>query len=62
MSHSLQSYVYDHAWCTKTGFHDGNVVYVGLLPDTAKDPRRVPHTYEEINNLPPLLHDSTRLI
>lgn len=52
MFHSLQSYVYDHAWCTKTGFHDGNFLYVGVFPDTAKDPRGVPHTDEEVNNLP----------
>lgn len=47
-----QSYVYDHAWCTKTGFYYGNIVYAGVLPDTAKDPRGVSHPDKEVNAYP----------
>ena len=53
MFYSLQSYVYDHAWCTKTGFHHGNVVYVGMFSHTAKDSRRVPYIDEEVNDNSP---------
>lgn len=52
MFHSLQSHVYDHAWRTKTRFNYGNFMYVGVLPDTTKNPRGVPHTDQEVNYLP----------
>lgn len=56
----MQPYVYDHARCTKTGFHYGNFLYVGMLPDTAKDPRGVSHIDQEVTY--PSLFNSPNLI
>lgn len=55
--------MHDDAWRTEAGIDHNNFVYARLLPHTAKDPRRIPHTLETVavNCIPLASRDSTRI-
>lgn len=43
-SSTFQTFVYDNARRAKARGHYDNLLHVRLFPDTAKNPRRVPHS------------------
>ena len=40
--------MHDHARRAKTRIHDSHILHAGLLPDPAKNPRRVSNTHETL--------------
>ena len=40
--------MYDYAWRAKTRIHDSHVLHARLLPDTAKNSRRVSYAHETL--------------